>query len=77
MFLAFPVGAALAAVGGNGLAVIKRSLAALKKPAGSAAPGPQVGLDFSAVRFAKVHMSENEAAFRAAAADELRLHECR
>ncbi|MCA1685299.1 MAG: hypothetical protein LC745_04825, partial [Planctomycetia bacterium] len=69
MFLAFPEGAALAAVGGNGLAVMKQSLAALKKPAGGAAPGPQVGLDFAAVGFSRLHTGENEAAFREAAKD--------
>ena len=76
MFIAFPEGAALAAVGENGLATIKRSLAALKKPPGAGtgaigggmAAAPQVGLDFSAVRFTKLS-TENAAAFREAAAD--------
>jgi len=70
MFLAFPEGAALAAVGGDGLAVIKQALATLKKtPAGGATAGPQVGFDFSAVRFSRLHTGENEAAFREAARD--------
>ena len=71
MFLAFPEGAALAAVGGDGLAVVKQSLETLKKPAPStgAAPVPQVGFDFSAVRFSRLHTGENEAAFRDAAGE--------
>ncbi|HWE38436.1 MAG TPA: hypothetical protein VG406_17825, partial [Isosphaeraceae bacterium] len=70
MFLAFPDGAALAAVGGNGLAVLKRALGALKKaPASGAAPGPQVGFDFSAVRFSRIHSAENGNPFREAARD--------
>ena len=68
MFLAFPNGSAVAAVGENGLAVLKRALATLKEPAAASAPaGPQIGFDFSALRFSRLRNVENEVAFREAA----------
>ena len=68
MFLAFPDGAALAAVGGNGLAVLKRALGrSRRRPPRRAPAGPQVGLDFSAVRFSRIHSAENGNSFREAA----------
>lgn len=72
MFLAFPEGAALAVVGGDGLGVMKQALSALRKTTAGGAgatTGPQVGFDFSAARFSRLHTGENEAAFREAARD--------
>ncbi len=67
MFVAFPEGAAIAAVGGNGLGVLKQAIGSIRKAPGSAtSAGPQIGLDVSAIRFSKIHNAENGDNFRAA-----------
>ncbi len=64
MFLAFPEGAALATVGGQGLGTISQAITAIGKPA---AAGPQVVLDVAAARFARLNNKDNQAAFQEAA----------
>ncbi len=64
MFLAFPDGAALAAVGGQGLSTISQAITAIGKPA---AQGPQVVLDVAAAKFAKLNNKDSRAAFLEAA----------
>ena len=57
-FLAFPEGAVLISVGENGLPVLKKALATLKRPAD--APGPQAALEFLANRFGLLKMDNQE-----------------
>jgi hypothetical protein len=64
MFLAFPEGAVLAAVGQEGLAVMRRSLASLRTPPAS---GPQLGLDLSAKAAARLSRDDSREASLAAA----------
>lgn len=67
MFAAFPEGAILTAVGGNGLEVIKKALATLKKPdSGTAKSTPQVGLDVTAARLARLSL-QDQGVFKEAA----------
>lgn len=59
MFIAFPEGSALIAVGENGLPVIKQALAGLKKPAGASDRSPaQVEIDVLANRFSRIYQDE-------------------
>ncbi len=71
MFMAFPEGAALVAVGGAGLPVIKQALEAFRKtpaaPPKTNPKAPQIGLDFSVLRFSRLHTGENDPAFQEAA----------
>ncbi len=64
VFLAFPEGAALVSVGGNGLPVLKKALATLRKA--PPASGPQVALEVLGGRFGQLTM-ENQEAFQQAA----------
>lgn len=71
MFVAFPEGAAMVAVGGKGLPVIKQALAGLKNPpAASSKPASQVELDMANERFARIYQAQAGSAevYRKAAA---------
>lgn len=66
VFVALPEGAALAAVGEGGLAVIRRAMTTIKTPAPRA---PQLGLDLAARRAPLYASGENREATQSAARD--------
>ncbi|WP_422931356.1 hypothetical protein [Singulisphaera sp. PoT] len=61
VFAAFPEGAALVAVGGNGLPVIKQALAGLKSPSDPANTAvPPLAFDILATKFAQLNLPEKD-----------------